>query len=78
MSKKLRNFSQAYNALPVRLRKGVREQIKKECFLMNDNQFYNRKSGRVRISEYQAVRIIDIFQRFGIDAFTGSIMGLAS
>jgi len=77
MNKKLQNFSLAYNALPVGLKKEAREKIKTDCFLMNDNQFYNRKSGRVRISEYQAARIINIFLRYGIDAFTGNVLDLA-
>lgn len=68
----------AFNALPTILQKEVRESIKKECFWNSDCQFYSRKSGRVKIRDYEAVRIINIFRKYGIDAYTGKVIGVSN
>lgn len=68
---KLLNFEDAYDNLPYGLRDEVKAKIKEACFLESDVQFYNRKKGASRIREYEKNRIVEIFAKYGIDAYTG-------
>ena len=71
MSDNLEGFKMAWKALPTELRKEVREDIKRRCHLRTDFQFNDRKTGRVKISIYEASRIKGIFAKHGIDALSG-------
>lgn len=69
-----RNFNKAYNTLPQKVRRKIRNQLVSEVFMVNNSQtFYNKKNGLEPISEWEWEQIRQIFLKYGINAKNGKI-----
>lgn len=67
------DFKAAWEALPPELQRAVRDSIKEGCRLRSDHQFNDRRTGRVRIREYEKDVIMRSFAIHGVNATTGEL-----
>ncbi len=67
----LSNFRKAWDFFPRAIQAKIREEIKIEAAIDTYAQFHDRKIGRVIPREYEALAIIKVFAKWGVDAVTG-------
>ena len=69
-----RKFKTAYDSLPPKLRKTVRERLTRDVFMVDNRQtFYDKKNGKVPLTDYEWVKAKELFAEFGVNAETGLI-----
>ena len=66
MTQKKITFTEAYNRIPYKQKKGFRTKAKKVLGVKSDNQFCNYKLGRSRLRLNQVAGLIDLFAEYGI------------
>ena len=72
--KESRSFDRAYKKLPPKIRKNVQDRLIREVFMVRSPQtFYDKKNGKQKITDYEWLKIKEMFDEFGIDAETGEL-----
>ena len=71
---KLANFEKAWSAIPDPLKPKVRNEIMTSGYINSIWKFTDRRIGRVGICELEAIAIIKVFKKYGIDAHTGNAL----
>lgn len=74
MRKTMTDFKTAWESVPPSIQRKIREAVKTKCGLRSDYQFNDRKTGRVRIREYEEKQILEAFALYGVDAHTGKTL----
>jgi len=71
---KTRNFKKAYDVLPPKIRKNIQERLIENVFMVKNPQtFYNKKNGKEKITDYEWMKIVEIFAEYGVNAETGEL-----
>jgi hypothetical protein len=66
MKTKKYTFTEAYNRIPYKEKKGFRTKAKKVLGVKSDNQFCNYKLGRSSLKLNQYAELVDLFAEYGI------------
>ena len=66
MTQKKITFTEAYNRIPYKQKKGFRTKAKKVLGVKSDNQFCNYKLGRSNLKLNQYAGLVELFAEYGI------------